>query len=109
MAMALTHHLYFSQQWSLKDIARLLSQQTSSTLITEFMANGLGGTRPHPNPLPENYHVGVFAAHLEHYFTHVEVVDYPSQADGAKRIFLLCREKRPVSLPYSNGPLPDGL
>lgn len=105
VALALTHHLFFTMQYPWKYIVDLLASYTSDVLLTEFMPNGLGVIRK-PDWLPDNYRLEVFAGHLERYFQQVEVIDYPRLPNISPRIFLLCRGKRMSPKDDGMGTLP---
>lgn len=117
VALALTHHLFFTMHYPWKYIVDLLASYTSDVLLTEFMPNGLGVTR-RPDWLPDNYRLEVFAGHLRRYFEQVEIIDYPRLPEVSPRIFLLCRGKRmfpeddgmgtlPWDQPYMTSPCPS--
>lgn len=99
VALALTHHLYLSQNISFDQMAQQLSKISTKFVITEFMPDGLGGTpdhpQPHPNPLPEEYCLSNFTVALEKYFNHVETIDYPRKTDPkyfSRRILIFCQK-----------------
>lgn len=104
LALALTHHLYLSQGWSWKNLARIFAEQSLDALLTEFMPNGLGG-REKPAFLPEDYRIDRFAAQLERYFESVEILEY-DPGDRGPRTFLLCRGKREIPVDDGFGKLP---
>lgn len=104
-ALALTHHLFFTNEYHWKYIAQLFASFTSRDLLTEFMPNALSGSEK-PDYLPENYRIECFAKHLERHFNSVEILDYPVQQGDAPRIFLLCRNKRERPLSDGWGPWP---
>lgn len=104
-ALALTHHLFFTNGYPWKYIAKLLASYTSKDLLTEFMPNGLG-VNVRPNYLPENYRLECFSRHLERHFARVEILDYPVKQGDSPRVFLLCRDKRDVPLDDGWGPWP---
>ena len=93
-AMALTHHLLISQRFPIDFIASRFAEFTSNTLITEFMPNGLGGTKPMPQPLPKQYRLDVFVHAFQRHFQQVEVLDYNMPASVSKRIMIVCRGKK---------------
>lgn len=80
LALALTHHLYFTHMCSFEVIAKMLAESTTKTLITEYMPNGLGIDKPHINPLPEGYALPVFLDHLSKRFRKVRLTDYENYA-----------------------------
>jgi 2-polyprenyl-3-methyl-5-hydroxy-6-metoxy-1,4-benzoquinol methylase len=99
LALALTHHLYLSQNISFDQIAEKLSKISTKFVITEFMLDGQGGIlghpQPHPNPLPEEYCLSNFIEALEKYFNHVEIIDYPRKTDPkyfSRRILIFCQK-----------------
>lgn len=105
VALALTHHLFFTMHYPWKYIVDLLASYTSDVLLTEFMPNGLGVIRK-PDWLPDNYRLEVFAGHLRRYFQQVEIIDYPRRPEESPRIFLLCRGKRMSPKDDGMGTLP---
>lgn len=99
LALALTHHLYLSQNMSFDQIAQQLSKISTKFVITEFMPDGLGGTshrpEPYPNPLPEEYCLSNFTLALEKYFNHVEIINYSRDTNlsyFSKRILIFCQK-----------------
>jgi hypothetical protein len=99
LALALTHHLYLSQNMSFDQIAQQLSKISTKFVITEFMPNGLGGTshhpEPYPNPLPEEYCLSNFTVALEKYFNHVEIINYSRDTNlsyFSRRILIFCQK-----------------
>lgn len=101
MALALTHHLFFTEKMSLRMIARCLASYTTQHMITEFMPHGMCG-KDKPEALPHGYSLEIFAKQLERHFEQVEVIEYPFPADSSPRVLLLCSKKRMT-------PLDDGL
>jgi hypothetical protein len=94
LALALTHHLLLGQNYTFEAVASALSRQSTDTLLVEFMPNGLGGTRPEPDPLPEWYRLDAFLESLGVHFVDVRVVDYPYDPKRNRRILILCRNRR---------------
>jgi len=99
LCLALTHHLSLGQGLSFAEIADKLSRVTENTLITEFMPNGLGGTKSHPNPspnpLPRDYSLDVFLRELRLRFSSVEVIEYARGTDYSwysVRNLILCKK-----------------
>ncbi|MGI0496383.1 class I SAM-dependent methyltransferase [Limnospira platensis] len=99
LALALTHHLYLSQNISFDQIAEKLSKISTKFVITEFMPDGQGGIlghpQPHPNPLPEEYCLSNFTVALEKYFNNVEIIDYLRKTDPkyfSRRILIFCQK-----------------
>ena len=99
LALALTHHLYLSQNMSFDQIAQQLSKITTKFVITEFMPDGLGGSshhpEPYPNPLPEEYCLSNFTVALEKYFNHVEIINYSRDTNlsyFSRRILIFCQK-----------------
>lgn len=76
LALALTHHLFFTHHYNFEVMARTLASCTTDILITEFMPNGLGVGKPHISPLPEDYTLEIFTRELGRFFRSIEVVDY---------------------------------
>ncbi|SFJ73416.1 Tellurite resistance protein TehB [Desulfomicrobium apsheronum] len=93
LALALTHHMFFTHEYRLPIIARELASHTSNSLITEFMPMGLGKLKPIPDPLPENYNLTILTNELTKYFKNVEIIDYDMPKNRAKRILILCTNK----------------
>jgi 2-polyprenyl-3-methyl-5-hydroxy-6-metoxy-1,4-benzoquinol methylase len=96
LALALTHHLLLGQNYALDAVASALSGPCTDTLLVEFMPNGLGGTRPVPDPLPEWYRLDVFLESLSARFRDVRVIDYPYNPNSNRRILILCRNPKSV-------------
>jgi hypothetical protein len=99
LALALTHHLYLSQNMSFDQIAQQLSKISTKFVITEFMPDGLGGSSHHPepppNPLPEDYCLSNFTLALEKYFNHVEIINYSRDRNlsyFSRRILIFCQK-----------------
>lgn len=93
LALALTHHLILGQGCSLSHVANVLANYSTDALLVEFMPNGLGGTKPQPDPLPAFYTLDGFLTALQTRFASVEVV-----ADNkvpSWRVLILCRGVRP--------------
>lgn len=93
MALALTHHLRLSQRFPFGFIAKMLSRVTEKVLLTEFMPNGLGGLRKHPDPLPDDYTLESFLLAFQPYFRSVEVIDYDIGASNSPRTLVICRKR----------------
>lgn len=91
LALALSHHMFFTHNYRFEVMAKTFADSTSRHLITEFMPNGLGVGRNIPDPLPPHYRVEVFARELERHFAQVEVAPYPGYAH---RMLLICRDKK---------------
>lgn len=101
LLLALTHHLSLTQKLSFDEIASQLARISSQHVITEFMPDGLGGTRvnpqPVPNPLPPGYTLEAFTAALGRKFEKVRVIDYERRADPShmsRRILIHCQTPR---------------
>lgn len=94
LALALSHHLAISQMYPFSHIAKVFSSYATKALLTEFMPNGLGGTRPHPNPLPPGYTLVAFQKAFEPYFRKVEVINYPIPPKSSYRVFVLCSDRK---------------
>ena len=88
LALAVTHHMYFSQRLSFNYITWVLSSYSTNILVTEFMPDGLGIGRPSPDPLPREYTLKNFIISLTPFFDKIEYVKYPS--GPSKRIFVIC-------------------
>ncbi|WP_461209883.1 methyltransferase domain-containing protein [Desulfocurvus sp. DL9XJH121] len=91
LALALSHHLFFTHHYRFEVMAKVFAATTSRHLITEFMPNGLGVGKTRPNPLPSDYKLEIFVQELQRYFEHVEVVTYP---EYHHRVLLICRNKK---------------
>lgn len=76
LALALTHHLYFTHHYDFVTMAAKLAQCTTDVLLTEFMPDGLGVGKPHIYPLPAGYTLEIFTRELGKYFKSIEVVEY---------------------------------
>ena len=94
MALAITHHLSLSQHLPFAEIAKILSSYTTEHLLTEFMPNGLGNTKPVPNPLPEYYNLENFMASFEPHFENIEAIHVPIPEGSSHRILVHCSRKR---------------
>ncbi len=90
LALALTHHLRLGQSYPFDFIAKQLSSISERFLITEFMPNGLGVGKIHPNPLPDDYTLETFLSSLGKYFSKVTVVDYAKDPSVSPRILIFC-------------------
>lgn len=101
IALALTHHLYFTEKMPFRLIASCLASYTSNHLITEFMPHGMLG-KDKPVELPRDYSLEIFAKQLERHFASVEVIEYPFPVESSPRVLIVCNEKRAA-------PLDDGL
>lgn len=97
IALALTHHMFFTGKFRLDIIAKILSEKTNEYLITEFMPNGLGGNSPKPFPLPNEYKIEIFLDALNKYFHNVEVFNrVPTNIKSAHRIQIFAFKKRHI-------------
>lgn len=94
LALALTHHLLLGQNYTMEGVADALSRECTDSLLVEFMPNGLGGTRPEPDPLPDWYRLDAFLRSLSAHFVDVGVVDYPYDPKRNRRILIHCRKRR---------------
>jgi len=94
LALALTHHLVLAQKMDWDAVAEKLSSMSRRAVITEFMPDGLGGTRTHPaikpNPLPAHYNLENCVAALSKHFSTVRVIDYGRVVQYSRRTLLLC-------------------
>ncbi len=88
LALAVTHHMCFTQRLSFNYIAWTLSSYSTNILVTEFMPDGLGIGRPSPDPIPREYTLENFIKSLTPYFDKIEHIKYPS--GPSKRIFVIC-------------------
>jgi len=105
IALALTHHLFFTAHYPWKLIATCLARHTHGALLTEFMPHGLCGVET-PDSLPPAYRLEHFTGELERHFDRVEVIDYPTPATCAPRILILCTDKRDAPRDDGKGNLP---
>jgi hypothetical protein len=98
MALALTHHLILRQGASFRDVAGKLAKMTRNAVVTEFMPDGLGGTRTHPgispNPLPTNYSLEIYLDELNSFFKHVTVINYDRNVTFSRRVLISCTDPR---------------
>ena len=94
LALALTHHLFLRQGLTWDVISAKLASMSKKAVITEFMPDGLGGTRTHPdvkpNPLPRNYTLDEFIATLKKHFRSVTIIEYGRIVKFSRRIMILC-------------------
>lgn len=94
LALALTHHLFLTQKLSFGVIAKKLASMSSKAVITEYMPDGLGGTRTQPNvvpnPLPSGYSLDDFLLALRRHFEKVKVIDYGREVQFSRRTMILC-------------------
>ena len=101
MALALTHHLFFTEKMPFRLIASCLASYTTQHLLTEFMPHGMSG-KDKPTELPLDYSLEIFVKQLERHFATVKIIDYPFPPENSPRILILCSKKRAA-------PLDDGL
>lgn len=101
IALALTHHLFYTENMPFRLIATCLASYTTQHLVTEFMPHGMSG-KDKPDSLPQGYSLEIFTKQLERHFAKVEAIEYPFPADSSPRVLLLCSQKRAT-------PLDDGL
>jgi len=94
IALALSHHIAITQKFPFAHIAKVFSSYSKNTLLTEFMPNGLGGTRPIPNPPPQSYSLSEFRKSFEPYFETIETIYYPKRLDDSYRVLVLCKGKK---------------
>jgi hypothetical protein len=93
LALAITHHLFFTRRYTVAGMARILSSYSTHMLITEFMPDGLGRPgNPVPNPLPEDYTLDNFRNAFSDYFRRIETIEYDSGM--SRRIFIVCVDRR---------------
>ena len=95
IALALTHHLSLSQEWSFEAIASVLRTLTNHYVLVEFMPWGLvpgGASQPQRN-LPSWYTEEDFVLALEKYFYRVQRVDYEKSPRSARRVMYLCEKQ----------------
>ena len=97
LALALTHHLALGQRYTFAAIAATFARFTNDALLVEFMPNGLGGTRPLPDPLPESYRLDEFLRALEPHFAKVSVVDYPVDPARNRRVLIHAQGRREMA------------
>lgn len=97
IALALTHHLFFTEKMPFRLIASCLAAYTSNHLITEFMPHGMLG-KDKPVELPRDYSLEIFAKQLERHFATVEVIQYPFPVEDSPRVLIVCSEKRAAAL-----------
>lgn len=92
LALALTHHLSLSQDYSFDFIAKKLRSLTSKYVITEFMPFGLGRDN-FESTLPAWYNQDHFKDALLKNFKKVEVIDYDPGLGESKRILYVASIK----------------
>lgn len=94
LALALTHHLFFTQKLSFLHIAKKLYDLSSSLVLTEFMPDGLGGTTKHPEkypiPFPDDYNLENFIDALSVFFVKTDVINYETSSPFSRRILIIC-------------------
>jgi hypothetical protein len=94
LALALSHHLFLRQGIDWNTISARLALMATKAVITEFMPDGLGGTRTHPEikpkPLPKNYTLDEFTKALKQHFKNVRVIDYGRIVKFSRRTLILC-------------------
>jgi hypothetical protein len=93
LALALSHHLYITQNFPFSVIASVFASYTNNILVTDFMPNGLGKDRPSPKILPPGYNLESFLQCLSKFFASVEVLDPGISPGGSPRILILCSQK----------------
>lgn len=94
LALALVHHLSLTQKFPFSFIAEMLASYCEGDLIVEFMPNGLGGTEPKPNPLPEGYTLENFRRELHNHFDKTEVIEYERIPGHSIRDLILCTGRK---------------
>ena len=104
IALALTHHLFFTEKMPFRLIASCLASYTTRHLITEFMPHGMLG-KDKPVELPRDYSLEIFAKQLERHFASVEVIEYPFPVESSPRVLIVCNEKRAIPLDDGQGNL----
>lgn len=92
LALALTHHLRLGQKYPFDYIAKQFSDLSEQCLITEFMPNGLGIGKVHPDPLPDDYTLESLLFSLRKYFSTATVIDYAKDPSVSPRILVLCEK-----------------
>ncbi|MCK4785175.1 MAG: hypothetical protein KAV87_15605 [Desulfobacteraceae bacterium] len=94
LAPALSHHIAISQGFPFTFIAERFSSYSTDVLLTDFMANGLGGTTPQPNPLPQGYNLRAYVEAFAPYFRKVETIYSPAPLEWSFRILVLCSDRK---------------
>jgi len=95
LALALSHHLFFTCKFNFDYIAKCFSSYSREFLITEFMPNGMGGASgPNPDPLPGHYNLEEYVRCLSKYFGEVEIIEYDKPANHSPRTLILCSKKK---------------
>ena len=87
-ALAIVHHLYFTQRLSFDVIARLLSVHASTWLVTEFVNHGDTFVQRQPADLREGYTLDMYVSALARFFKRIE--RFSSSSDN--RTLLLCQK-----------------
>lgn len=104
LALALTHHLVLKQKLTWDQIAAKLAAMTKRAVIIEYMPDGCGGTRTHPevqpNPLPAWYSLDHCLTALRRFFADVQTIEYGRKVQFSRRVLIICRE--PSALPQSH-------
>ena len=90
MALALTHHLSLSQSFGFDAIASIFSEFSERYLITEYMPNGVGVGKPHPDPLPPWYTLDNFLGCLGKHFSKITTME--SSPYPTPRIMVVCEK-----------------
>ncbi len=94
IAPALSHHIAISQRFPFTYIAESFSSYSTDILLTDFMANGLGGSTPQSDPLPQGYNLRAYAESFAPYFRKVDTIYYPAPLDWSFRILVLCSDRK---------------
>ena len=87
-ALAIIHHLYFTQRLTFEFIAQVLSAHTAGWLVTEFIDHNDSFVKRQPAELRDGYTLEMFLAALKRVFGRIET--YSSSSDN--RTLLLCEK-----------------
>lgn len=92
LGLALTHHIALTEKFRFDYVALRFSQLSRSSLITEFMPNGLGGAHRRKKT-PEWYSLENFLNELRRFWRTVEVVNYDYPKEWSPRTLIVCTDK----------------
>lgn len=98
VSLALSHHLSLRAKMTFDEIAVRYAELAKRHLLVEFMPNGMGGTAPLPNPLPDWYTLEHFLESFSRRFASVRVVDWDGErpAHLGARTLVHCAHPRAI-------------
>jgi hypothetical protein len=88
-ALAITHHLFLSQNYNWDSIIEAFRSFTKKYLFVEYMPKGIyDGSHSNNNPLPEEYQEKYFKVALENKFSILKTIN-----SGSDRVLYICELK----------------